>query len=61
MVSASPSARPRTILEPVADGARPLYERALTIREARLEPDHPDTARSRERLAAVVAALENRQ
>src|SRR6266508_4411340 len=41
--------------------ARPLYERALPIREARLGVDHPDTVRSRERLAAVVAALENRQ
>ncbi len=41
--------------------ARPLYERALRIREARLGVDHPDTVRSRERLAAVVAALENRQ
>jgi Flp pilus assembly protein TadD len=40
------------------DGARPLFERALAIREARLGPDHPDTVRSREKLALVVAALE---
>jgi hypothetical protein len=38
-----------------------LHERALTIHEARLGPDHPDTVRSRERLAVVVAALENRE
>jgi Tetratricopeptide repeat len=42
------------------DGARTLHERALAIYEARLGADHPDTARSRERLAAVVAELENR-
>jgi Tetratricopeptide repeat len=40
---------------------RTLFERALTILEARPGPDHPATVRSRERLAAVVAALENRQ
>jgi hypothetical protein len=39
------------------DRARRLYERALSIREARLGADHPDTARSRKDLAAVVAAL----
>ena len=38
-----------------------LMERALAIDEARLGPDHPDTARSQEQLAATVAALENRQ
>jgi tetratricopeptide (TPR) repeat protein len=43
------------------DAARTLYKRALAIYEARLGPDHPDTTRSREQLAAVVAALENRQ
>jgi tetratricopeptide (TPR) repeat protein len=43
------------------DRARTLHERALAIREARLGPDHPDTMRSRERLAAVLAKLENRQ
>jgi hypothetical protein len=42
------------------DGARSLHERALAIREARLGPDHLATVRSRERLAAVVAALDNR-
>jgi hypothetical protein len=36
-------------------------ERALIIYEARLGPNYPDTVRSRERLAAVVAGLENRQ
>ena len=39
-------------------GARRLFERALAIREARLGADHPDTVRSRERLAAVVAELD---
>ena len=39
------------------DAARALHERALAIREARLGPDHPATVRSRERLAAVVAAV----
>jgi hypothetical protein len=34
-----------------------LYERAVVVFEARLAADHPDTVRSRERLAAV--ALEN--
>src|SRR6266540_4121619 len=43
------------------DRARTLHERALHIREARLGPDHADTARSRERLAEVVTALENCQ
>jgi tetratricopeptide (TPR) repeat protein len=43
------------------DGARALFERALAIWEARLGADHPHIVRSRERLAAVVAALENRQ
>jgi tetratricopeptide (TPR) repeat protein len=40
------------------DQARALYERALRIREARLGADHPDTVRSRQDLAAVVAALD---
>ena len=39
-------------------GARTLYERALSIREAGLGADHPDTAESRKRLAAVVAELD---
>jgi hypothetical protein len=39
--------------------ARPLYERALAIREARLGPDHPDTVRSRQNLMAVVTELED--
>jgi hypothetical protein len=43
------------------DAARTKYERALAIREARLGPGHPSAVRSRERLGAVVAALENRQ
>jgi hypothetical protein len=43
------------------DGARPLYERARAIREVRLGADHPDTVRSRERLAAVVAELDNQK
>lgn len=43
------------------DGARALLERALAIREARPGPDHPDTVRSHERLAAVVTEPENRQ
>jgi Tetratricopeptide repeat len=41
--------------------ARALRERALTIYEARLGAHHPDTVRSRENLAAVVAELDNRQ
>jgi hypothetical protein len=41
-------------------GTRPrLGERALAIREARLGPGHPDTARNRQKLAAVVAALDD--
>jgi hypothetical protein len=32
-----------------------LHEHALIIYEARLGADHPETVRSRERLAAVVA------
>ncbi len=43
------------------DGARALHERALRIRETHLGSDHPDTARSRQRLAEVVAALETRR
>ena len=43
------------------DSARSLHERALAIFEARLGRDHPNTVRSRERLAAVVATLENGQ
>lgn len=34
--------------------ARPLAERALEMSEARLGPDHPDTARSLNNLAAVL-------
>jgi hypothetical protein len=40
------------------DRARTLHERALAVREARLGADHPDAVRSRQRLAAVVAALD---
>jgi hypothetical protein len=36
-----------------------LGERALAIREARLGPGHPDTVRNRQKLAAVVAALDD--
>jgi tetratricopeptide (TPR) repeat protein len=36
------------------DGARPLFERALTIFEARLGPDHPDTAHSLNNVAGVL-------
>jgi tetratricopeptide (TPR) repeat protein len=36
--------------------ARPLFERALAIREARLGPDHPHTAGSLSGLAAALAA-----
>ena len=36
-------------------GARALHERALTIREAHLGPDHPDTATSLNNLALVLA------
>jgi len=39
--------------------ARPLFERALAIREARLGPDHPDTAASRRQLAALMSELED--
>ena len=35
-------------------GARRLHERALTIREARLGADHPDTAQSLSNLATVL-------
>ncbi|MCP4362163.1 MAG: tetratricopeptide repeat protein [Chloroflexi bacterium] len=34
-------------------GARPYYERALTIREKALGPDHPDTARSLNNLGTL--------
>jgi hypothetical protein len=40
---------------------RTLHERALAIRETHLGADHRDTVQSHERLAAVVAALENRE
>jgi Tetratricopeptide repeat len=43
------------------DQACTLLKRALAVFDARLGPDHADTKRSREHLAAVVAALENRQ
>jgi Tfp pilus assembly protein PilF len=36
------------------DTARRLHERALAIREARLGPDHPDTAQSLNNLAVVL-------
>jgi hypothetical protein len=35
--------------------ARALYARALAIHEARQGPDHPDTARSLNHLAGVLA------
>ena len=34
--------------------ARPLYERALAIREKVLGPEHPDTATSLNNLAALL-------
>jgi hypothetical protein len=34
-------------------GARPLFERALAIRERVLGPDHPNTAQSRKNLAGL--------
>jgi hypothetical protein len=39
-------------------GARPLLERVLALHQHRLGPDHPDTVLSRQRLAAVAAALD---
>jgi hypothetical protein len=36
--------------------ARPLYERALAIREKARGPDHPDTATVRRNLAALTGA-----
>jgi hypothetical protein len=33
----------------------------LAIREARLDPDHPDTMRSRQSLAALTAELDHGQ
>jgi hypothetical protein len=43
------------------DAARTLHEHALAIRETRLGTDHPDTVRSRQRLAAVVTELDKQQ
>jgi hypothetical protein len=43
------------------DRACSLHERALVIRQTHPGADHPDTGRSREALAAVVAELDNRQ
>ena len=37
-------------------GARPLYERALAIREKALGPEHPDTATSLNNLASLLQA-----
>ena len=37
-------------------GARPLYERALAIREKALGPEHPDTAQSLNNLAVLLQA-----
>jgi tetratricopeptide (TPR) repeat protein len=37
-------------------GARPLYERALAIREKALGPEHPDTATSLNNLALLLLA-----
>ena len=39
--------------------ARPLYERALAIREKALGPEHPDTSRARRNLASVLSASGN--
>ena len=36
--------------------ARPLYERALAIREKALGPEHPDTATSLDHLASLLQA-----
>jgi hypothetical protein len=38
-----------------------LYDCALTMCEARLGADHPDTVASRENLAAVLTALDDQQ
>jgi hypothetical protein len=38
-----------------------LYDCALTMREARLGADHPDTVASRENLAAVLTALDDQR
>jgi tetratricopeptide (TPR) repeat protein len=43
------------------DGARTLFERSLSIREARLGADHPETITTSGNLAAVEAALDDRQ
>ena len=47
-----------TLLQDQGDlaGARPLFERALAIREKQLGPDHPDTATSLAMLAALLQA-----
>ncbi len=37
--------------------ALPYYERALSIREQRLDPDHPDTAQSLNNLGALLLAM----
>jgi hypothetical protein len=38
-----------------AAAARPLFERALAIRERVLGPDHPDTVATRRALAELAA------
>ncbi len=38
-------------------GARPLYKRALAIRERALGPDHPDTAQSLNNLGMLLQAM----
>ena len=40
-------------------GARPLYERALAIREKALGPEHPDTGTSISNLALLLKAQSN--
>ena len=50
-----------TLLQDMGDlaGARPYYERALTIKEKALGPDHPDTALSLNNLGYLLQAMGN--
>ena len=50
--------QPRRLLQAQGDlaGARPLFERALAIREKVLGPEHPDTATSLNNLASLLQA-----
>jgi hypothetical protein len=43
------------------DGARTLFERALSIHEAHLGADHPETVTNRQNLTAVEAGLDDRR